>query len=84
MQTQENQARIAAPVVINNAEAKVNATLETNKAAMESFYKVSVTEAEGYAVMKTKLGFKTDQQLLDFIRAKTINSFNPKNLIVGV
>jgi len=70
--------------VVNNAEAKVNATLETNKAQMESFKTVSVTEAQGYSEMITKLGFDSDKQLLDFIKSKTINSFNPKNLVVGL
>jgi len=32
MQTKINQAQISAPIVINNAEAKVNATLQTNLA----------------------------------------------------
>ena len=84
MQTKENQARIAAPVIINNAEAEVTAMLETNLAEMESFKQVSVKEAEGYAQMKRTLGFTADSQLLNFIKAKTINKFNPKNLIVGV
>lgn len=41
MQTQINQAQIAAPVVVNNAEAKVNATVTTNMAQMEAYYKVT-------------------------------------------
>lgn len=61
METQKKQATIAAPIVINNALAKVNATLETNRAQMESFKTVSVTEAEGYAAMQTLLGFSTDK-----------------------
>lgn len=84
MQTKINQAKISAPVVVNNAEARVNATLATNLAQMESYYKVTKTEAKAYAAMKTSLGFKTDKQLLDYIKVKTINSFNPKNLIIGV
>jgi hypothetical protein len=32
METQVKQARISAPIVVNNAEAKVNSTLEQNKA----------------------------------------------------
>jgi hypothetical protein len=34
--------------------------------------------------MKTELGFKTDKQLLNYIKVKAINSFNPKNLVVGI
>ena len=84
MQTKINQARISAPVVVNNAEAHVNATIETDKAQMESYLQVTKSEANAYSIMQTNLGFKTDKQLLDYIKVKTINSFNPKNLIIGL
>ena len=61
METQVNQARISAPIVINNAEAKVNSTLEQNLAQMESYLQVTQAEADAYAVMKTELGFKNDK-----------------------
>jgi hypothetical protein len=61
METQVRQARISAPIVINNAEAKVNSTLEQNKAQMESYLQVTMAETEAYASMKTELGFKTDK-----------------------
>ena len=61
METQVNQARISAPIVINNAEAKVNSTLEQNLAQMESYLQVTQSEADSYTVMKTELGFKTDK-----------------------
>mmetsp|Transcript_9674 Transcript_9674/g.16268 ORF Transcript_9674/g.16268 Transcript_9674/m.16268 type:complete len:264 (+) Transcript_9674:32-823(+) len=48
MQTQVNQAKISAPVVVNNAEAKVNSTLVNNLAQMESYYKITQTEATAY------------------------------------
>lgn len=48
MQTQVNQAQIAAPVVINNAEAKVNATVTTNLAQMEAYQRVTESEADAY------------------------------------
>lgn len=84
METQVNQARISAPIVINNAEAKVNSTLEQNLAQMESYLQVTISEADAYSQMKTELGFKNDKQLLSYIKVKAINSFNPKNLIVGI
>ena len=84
METQVRQARISAPIVINNAEAKVNSTLEQNKAQMESYLQVTMAEAEAYASMKTELGFKTDKQMLNYIKVKAINSFNPKSLSVGI
>ena len=57
MNTQIGQARISAPVVINEAEAKVNATLATNLAAMQSYLQVTDNEAAAYKNMKAALGF---------------------------
>jgi len=34
--------------------------------------------------MKKKLSFKTDDEFLKYIRVKTINSFNQKNMLIGV
>lgn len=84
MQTQINQAKIAAPVVVNNAEAKVNATVTTNQAQMEAYLKVTQSEALAYKSMKETLGFNSDPALLGYIKVKAINSFNQKNLIVGL
>lgn len=84
MQTQINQAQIKAPVVINEAEAKTNSTLVTNEAQMESFLKITKNEAESYGKMKGLLGMKTDEEFLKYMRVKTINQFNQKNLIIGV
>ena len=84
MQTQINQAQIGAPVVINNAMAKVNASIVTNQATMESFVRVTKTEVKSYGMMKKKLSFKTDDEFLKYIRVKTINSFNQKNMLIGV
>ena len=57
METQVNQAQIAAPVVINNAQGKVNATVATNKAQMQAFYDVTKTEAVQYERMYKALQF---------------------------
>lgn len=70
--------------MVNNAEAKVNSTLEQNKAQMESYLQVTMSEVLAYSDMKTELGFKTDKQLLSYIKVKAINSFNPKNVVVGI
>lgn len=51
---------------------------------MLSYKQVTETEAAAYAKVIASLGFKTDRQILDYIKAKAINSFNPKNLIVGI
>jgi uncharacterized protein YpmS len=84
MNTQIIQARTAAPIVVNNAEAKVNSTLTTNLAQMESYLQVTKSEAEAYKYMKSNNGFETDDQLLKYIKVKAINSFNPKNLVIGI
>lgn len=84
MQTQINQAKIAAPVVINNAEAKVNATVTTNLAQMKAYYEVTKSEGLAYKSMKETLGMSSDAALLGYIKVKAINSFNQKNLIVGL
>lgn len=57
MQTQENQTLIAAPIVVNNAEAKRDALIATNEAIMRSFLTVTETEAIGYQAMSSQLGF---------------------------
>lgn len=84
MQTQINQASIKAPVVVNEAEAKYNSTLVTNKAHMESFVKITTIEAKAYGIMKDKLKMQTDEEFLKYMRVKTINQFNQKNLLIGI
>ena len=84
MQTQINQASIKAPVVVNEAEAKRNSTLVTNKAHMESFVKITTIEAKAYGLMKEKLKMTTDEDFLKYMRVKTINQFNQKNLLIGI
>ena len=71
-------------MVINEAEAKTNSTLVTNEAQMESFLKITETEASSYGRMKMQLSMKTDEEFLKYMRVKTINQFNQKNLIIGI
>ena len=71
-------------MVINEAEAKYNATLVTNEAQMKSFLKVTENEANAYKAMKKALDMKTDEDFLKYLRVKTINQFNQKNLIIGI
>lgn len=80
MTTKVNQARISAPIVINNAEAKVNATLATNLATVQSYYQVTKSASAAYKKMKTDLAF-TNRQLLDFIRQKIVGAYNKDNLV---
>lgn len=51
---------------------------------MESFLKITETEATSYGRMKSQLNMKTDEEFLKYMRVKTINQFNQKNLIIGV
>ena len=50
-------AIIQAPKIVNDAEGKINAQIANNKAAMESFYKVTEQEATSYASLKSSLAF---------------------------
>ena len=88
METQVRQARITAPIVVNNAEARVNSTLETNLAHQESYLQITESEASAYKWMKEELGFTSDaagdQHLLNYIKVKAINRFNPNNTKVGM
>ena len=84
METQVRQARIAAPIVVNNAEARVNSTLETNLAHMESYLMITESEATAYKQMKADLGFTDDKWLLSYIKVKAINRFNPNNTKIGL
>ena len=45
-------------ISINNADAKVNATITTNLATMKAYLLVTQSEADSYAAMKKELGFK--------------------------
>ena len=76
-------AIIQAPKIVNDAEGKISAQIANNKAAMESYYKVTEQEALSYKALKTSLGFANDTQFLNYVKVKTIGNYNKKNLIVG-
>lgn len=83
MTTKIKQAAIAAPIVVNQAVAKVNATLQTNLAQMESYVKVTKSESNAYKAMKVELDMTTDDQLLNYIKVKTVNNFNPSHMYLA-
>jgi len=83
MNTKIKQAEISAPIVINQAEAKVNSTLATNEAAMQAYFSVTKSESTAYKAMKVNLDFN-DKSMLKYIKVKAINTFNQKQLIIGV
>lgn len=71
-------------MVINEAMAKYNSTLVQNEAAMESYLQVTKIEAESYGIMKKNLTMTNDDDFLKYMRVKTINQFNQKNLLIGI
>lgn len=52
METKKANAKIAAPIVKNQASAKVAALIATNAAAMNAYYAVTESEADSYKVMQ--------------------------------
>lgn len=72
METQKANAKIAAPIVKNKASAKVAALLKTNQAAMDAYYEVTKSEADSFKVMQDSLGYKSDKDILNYIKVKTI------------
>lgn len=51
---------------------------------MESFLQITQIESFSYGKMKEMLSMKTDEEFLKYMRVKTINQFNQKNLLIGV
>jgi hypothetical protein len=74
------QALIQAPMVVNQADAKRNATLATNLAENKSNLQVMQKTSDAYKYLMQGT-FTTDRQKLNYIKQKTINQFNPKNLL---
>ena len=83
-ETKIAQTKKTAPILVVNAEAKMQAKTDNVEAQMKAYKDVTVKEAQAYAGMKTTLGFKTDESLLNFIKVKTIGEFNQNNLMIGV
>ena len=82
METKMKSAKIAAPIVENQATAKKNALVATNKAAMDAYYDVTKAEADSYKVMQSTLGYTKDQDILNYIMVKTIANYNQANTII--
>lgn len=53
METQIKQAKISAPVVVNNAKAKKKASIDVNLAQVMAFQDVASKEAVAYGEMQT-------------------------------
>lgn len=67
MNTQMQNAEVAAPIVVNKAKAAINALKDTNKATMDAYVAVTKSEADSYKVMQNDLGYKTEKDILDYI-----------------
>ena len=82
MNTQMQNAEVAAPIVVNKAKAAINALKDTNKATMDAYVSVTKSEADSYKVMQNDLGYQSEKDILDYIQVKTISGFNQKGMIV--
>jgi len=51
---------------------------------MNSYEKVTESESKAYGTLKTNLNIGSDDNLLNFIKVKTIGKYNQKNLIVAM
>jgi len=49
---------------------------------MEAYLTVTKQEATSYAGLKGSLGLSKDDEILNYIKAKTVNGYNQKNLIL--
>lgn len=84
MQTKMKNAVISAPIMSIDATAKIDALKKTNQALMNSYEKVTESESKAYGTLKTNLEITSDEDLLNFIKVKTIGKYNQKNLIVAM
>jgi len=50
---------------------------------MESYVKVTKSESNAYKAMKVELDMTTDDQLLNYIKVKTVNNFNPSHMYLA-
>lgn len=51
---------------------------------MNSYIAVTKSESIAYKTLKDNLAISDDEQLLNFIKVKTIGKYNQKNLIVAM
>lgn len=79
-------AKVAAPIVVNKAKAAINALKDTNQAAIDAYVDVTKSEADSYKKLMTKLEYNKgpdpDRDILDYIMVKTVTSYNPKSIIM--
>lgn len=84
MQTLENQARIEAPIVVNEAAASKEASLKKNEAAVKAMVTVTKQETESYRKILDEQFKGNQKNFLEFFKAQTISQYNSKNLLLGI
>lgn len=80
-------AKVAAPIVVNQAKAAINALKDTNQASIDAYVEVTKSEADSYKVMMNDLGYNNspdtaDQDILNYVMVKTIKDYNKKQTII--
>jgi len=65
MKTQMQNAKVAAPIVVNKAKAAINALMDTNQAAIDAYYEVTKSEADSYKVMMNDLKYNDNPATAD-------------------
>lgn len=79
-------AKVAAPIVVNKAKAAIQALKDTNQASIDAYVSVTKSEADSYKQMMETLeynkGTNPDKDILDYIMVKTVSGFNQKNAII--
>lgn len=86
MKTNMQNAMVAAPIVVNQAKAAINALMANNEAAVDAYVSVTESEADSYKAMMDKLeynkGDDPDKDILSYVMVKTIGNYNEKNTII--
>merc|ERR1711924_373930 len=86
MKTKMQNAKVAAPIVINKDKAAINALKDTNQAAIDAYVDVTKSEADAYKDMMNKLeydkGNDPDGDILNYIMVKTITGYNQKSTVI--
>ena len=50
---------------------------------MKTFYNIQKQQADAFAALKTQLGLNSTQ-LIHYIKAKLLEEYNPKKLVIGM
>ena len=76
------EAKIQAPIVVNEAIARRESQLAKNQATVNAHVAVTEQKTKSYKKIQDIIG--SQSKFLEFYRAQTINNYNPDNLLLGV